>query len=127
MLTNSWGTETPKLARINPADMSLEISIDFASANSFPGSLKTDAAGTSLYFIDGQVFKMHIAAGALPTSAFATAFAYKCGVDPVDDLVYISDAGDFNSNGKVYRYQSDGTPVDTFDVGVIPAEFAFTD
>ncbi|MFT6027872.1 MAG: hypothetical protein ACI8P5_002146, partial [Bacteroidia bacterium] len=42
-------------------------------------------------------------------------------------LVYISDAGDFNSNGSVYRYQADGTPVDTFAVGVIPSEYAFTE
>ena len=39
--------------------------------------------------------------------------------------MYISDAGDFNSNGSIYRYQADGTLVYTFAVGVILAEYVF--
>ncbi len=128
VLTNGgWGTEVPKLVRVDPATMTVEATFDFPSTNNYPGNLQIDGAGASLYYVDGQVFKMDISSASLPTAAFATAFAYKCGVDPVDDLVYISDAGDFNSNGSVYRYESDGTPVDTFDVGVIPAEFCFTE
>ncbi len=127
VLTNGgWGTEEPKLVRVDPSTMSVELTLNFPSTNNYPGNLEINGDGTELYYVDGQVFKMSINDGALPTVAFASAFAYKCGVDPSDDMVYISDAGDFNSNGSVYRYQSDGTPIDTFAVGVIPAEYAFT-
>ena len=128
VLTNGgFGTEFPKLVRINPSDLSIELTLDFPSTNNYPGNLEIDGSGTSLFFVDGQVFKMSIADVALPSAPFASAFAYKCGVDPIGGLVYISDADDFNSNGSVYRYQADGTPVDTFGVGVIPAEYAFTE
>lgn len=127
VLTNGgFGTEEPRLVRINPSDFSVELTLTFPSTNNYPGNLQIDGAGTSLYYIDGQVFKMSITDGALPSTPFASAFAYKCGVDPVDGLVYLSDAVDFNSNGYVYRYMPDGTPIDTFNVGVIPGEYAFT-
>jgi outer membrane protein assembly factor BamB len=127
VLTNGgFGAEVPKLVRINPSDMSVELSLGFPSVNNYPGNLEISGDGSTLYYVDAQVYKMDISATTLPTTPFATAFAYKCGIDPIDDVVYISDAGDFNSNGKVYRFQSNGTAIDTFSVGVIPAEFAFT-
>jgi hypothetical protein len=128
VLTNGgFGTEVPKLVRINPADMSIELTLDFPSTNNYPGNLEISGDGNTLYYVDGQVYQMDISATALPSAPFAAVFAYKCGVDPVEDVVYISDAGDFNSNGRVLRFQSNGTAIDTFDVGVIPAEYAFTE
>ncbi|MGB0918661.1 MAG: DUF5074 domain-containing protein, partial [Flavobacteriales bacterium] len=126
MTNGGFGTEMPKLVRVNPADMSVELSLSFSQDNYSP-DLEISGDGNTLYYIDGQVFQMDISSSSLPSAPFATAFAYKCGVDPIEGLVYVSDAGDFNSNGNVYRYQSDGTAVDTFDLSVIPAEFAFTD
>ena len=128
VLTNGgWGTEEPKLVRINPANMSIELTLTFPSTNNYPGNLEISGDGNTLYYVDGQVYQMAITETALPTNPFAAAFAYKCGVDPSDDIVYISDAGDFNSNGRVLRYESNGTPIDTFNVSVIPAEYAFTE
>ncbi|MFM1876913.1 MAG: hypothetical protein RL266_2650 [Bacteroidota bacterium] len=128
VLTNGgWGTEVPKLVRIDPTDMSVELSLEFPSVNNYPGNLEVNGSGTTIFFVDGMVYSMDITSTALPSAPFATAFAYKCGIDPTNGTVYISDAGDFNSNGWVYRYQANGTPIDTFSVGVIPAEYAFTD
>ena len=127
ILTNGgWGTEAPRLVCIDPLDMSIEISLPFTLSD-FPSGLKINNAGNMLYWSNGGVFRMDIGQPTLPSVAFLSTAAYKLGVDPADDMIYVSDAGDFNSNGKVYRYQSNGTPVDTFDVGVIPAEFCFTD
>lgn len=127
ILTNGgFGTEDAKLVCINPVNMNIEISLDFASTD-FPSSLKTNAARTSLYWANGGVFKMDISATSIPTTAFLSTAAYKVNADPETDMIYVSDAGDFNSNGKVYRYESNGTAIDTFDVGVIPGEFAFTE
>lgn len=127
VLTNGgWGTEAPKLVCIDPVSMNIELSLDFPSG-SFPSSLKTNAAGTALYWTNGAVYKMDITSSTLPSVSFINASAYKVAADPETDLIYVSDAGDFNSNGKVYRYQASGTPIDTFNVGVIPGEFTFTD
>lgn len=127
ILTNGgWGTENPKLVCINPVDMSIEVSLEFGSAD-FPSSLKTNAAGTTLYWANNGVFKMDISSPTLPTTAFISTAVYKVNADPETDLIYVSDAGDFNSNGKIYRYTAVGVAVDTFNVGVIPAEFTFTD
>lgn len=127
ILTNGgWGTEEPRLVCIDPVNMNIELSLNFALSN-FPASLKTNAAGTVLYWTDGPVYKMNITSTTLPTVSFINTSAYKVAADPVTDMIYVSDAGDFNSNGKVYRYQSTGVPVDTFNVGVIPGEFCFTE
>lgn len=128
ILTNGgFGTEVPKLVRINPTDFSIELTLDFPSTNNYPGNLEISGDGNTLYYVDGQVFQMAISATALPSAPFASVFAYKCGVDPTEDIIYISDAGDFNSNGRVLRFESNGTAIDTFDVSVIPAEYAFTE
>ena len=128
VLTNGgYGTEVPKLVRIDPTTLNVELTLDFPSTDNYPGNLEVSGDGNTLYYVDGQVYQMDITSNSLPTAPFALAFAYKCGIDPVDDVVYVSDAGDFNSNGKVYRYQSNGTPIDTFSVRVIPAEYAFTE
>lgn len=127
VLTNGgFGTEIPKLVRVNPSNMSVELTLDFPSIDNYPGNLEISGDGNTLYYVDAQVYQMSINDNALPTTPFTSAFVYKCGVDPIEDVVYISDAGDFNSNGKVYRFESNGTAIDTFNVGVIPAEYAFT-
>jgi hypothetical protein len=127
ILTNGgWGTEPSKLVCIDPTNMNIEVSFDFDSGE-FPSSIRTNAEGTVLYWVNGGVYRMDVASMTFPSTAFINTAAYKVGIDPEDGTIYVSDAGDFNSNGHVYRYGSDGTPIDTFDVGVIPAEFCFTE
>lgn len=126
ILTNGgWGTEAAKLVCINPVNMNIEISLPFALSD-FPSSLKTNAAGTALYWANNGVYKMNVTTTSLPTTAFISTAVYKVNADPQTDMIYVSDAGDFNSNGKVYRYTATGAAVDTFAVGVIPGEFTFT-
>jgi len=126
MTNGGYGVEAPKLVCINPVNMNIEISLEFTLAD-FPSSLKKNAAGTALYWANGGVYKMDIATPSVPTSAFLNTAAYKVDADPESDMIYVSDAGDFNSNGHVYRYSETGAPVDTFEVGVIPGEFSFTE
>lgn len=127
ILTNGgWGTEPARLVCIDPTDMHIELTLQFP-AGQFPSSLKTSVDGTKLFWANGGVYRMAITETILPSTAFISTAAYKVAVDPWTDVIYVSDAGDFNSNGHVYRYMADGSPVDTFEVGVIPGEFCFTD
>ncbi|MCF8275700.1 MAG: hypothetical protein K9J17_03110 [Flavobacteriales bacterium] len=127
ILTNGgWGTEDARLVCIDPVNMHIELTLSFATGE-FPSSLRTNAAGTALYWTNGGVYKMEITHTTLPTVSFINAAAYKVSADPETDMIYVSDAGDFNSNGHVYSYQANGAAVDTFEVGVIPGEFCFTE
>ncbi len=81
------------------------------------------------YTVDDGVYSMDATAATLPTAPIFTTTeqgvygVYSFAVE--DDKVYVGDALDYNSNGKVYIYSLTGTLEQTFTVGVIPAGFYF--
>ena len=83
------------------------------------------------YTIDSGIYSMAINAEALPTALiFSTTEQEVYGVysfEVEDGHIYVGDAGDYTSNGKVYVYMMDGTLHKSFTVGVIPAGFYFND
>ncbi|MDH5475777.1 MAG: hypothetical protein OEX22_08825, partial [Cyclobacteriaceae bacterium] len=50
---------------------------------------------------------------------------YGIGVDPATDIIYTGDDKGFQGNGVVFRYNLDGTAIDSFDVGRGPNGFVF--
>lgn len=51
---------------------------------------------------------------------------YSVGIDPDTDILYTSDAKDYNSNGTVLRCNyTTNAVIDSFEVGVIPGNFLF--
>ncbi|HBK82929.1 MAG TPA: hypothetical protein DDZ41_04920, partial [Flavobacterium sp.] len=42
-----------------------------------------------------------------------------------NNKIYVGDAGDYNSKGKVYIYSLSGTLENQYNVGIIPAGFYF--
>ncbi|MDH5367413.1 MAG: hypothetical protein OEW67_10520, partial [Cyclobacteriaceae bacterium] len=50
---------------------------------------------------------------------------YGIGVDPATDIIYAGDAKGFQGNGVVFRYNSDGSAIDSFNVGRGPNGFVF--
>jgi YVTN family beta-propeller protein len=50
---------------------------------------------------------------------------YGIGFDAKNEIIYAADAKGFSGNGIVYRYQTDGTLIDTFDAGRGPNGFVF--
>jgi len=126
LTTGGFQVELPKLARINPANLEMELSLDFTSLDSYPGNLQTNADGTMLYFLDGAVYSCSIDVEVIPTTPFIAGYYYKLGVDKAASIIYTSDPLDYNQNGKVYRYTNAGAAIDTLSVGVIPGNFCFT-
>lgn len=84
----------------------------------------------NLYYFNGnKIYKVSIDATSTPQQALITednaAGFYGFGFDAEQEIIYAADAGNFSGNGKVYRYQKDGTPIDNFVAGRGPNGFVF--
>lgn len=127
----AWtGEETNgKLTKINLNDNSLLSTFEFSNGE-HPSNL-VEEDGKLFYTIDASIYSSTITAASLPTTAlFSTNPQGVYGVYSFairDNKIYVGDALDFNSNGKVYVYSMNGTLLHEQTVGVIPAGFYFNE
>ena len=130
---DSYGDNIPHLYRIDAATLTVELDqkLDTDEANV---ALATNPAGTVLYVINNDVYRMDVTASHLPVRPFIEAprgtngrrhFLYGIGVNPHNGEIYVADAVDYSQSGVVYRYSDDGTLLDKFRVGITPNGFAF--
>jgi sugar lactone lactonase YvrE len=120
--------ETPALIRINPADKSIEQVFSFPDKYRSPFSLKTNNSGDSLYFIDNDVFAMSINDAVLPANYIipeGTHSFYSLAINPHNSHFILTDALDYNQNGKVYRFSPSGSLLKTYTAGIIPGNVCF--
>ena len=128
MCSGGFGSTSPQLIKFNPLTRSIESTFTFPNISDSPGNLKINAAKNQLYFINQNIIKMSIDASALNSSPFITNngnIFYGLDINPINEDVYISDAIDYNQNGVIFRYSSEGTLLDQFTAGVIPGHFLF--
>lgn len=125
---NPFGHEKPSLMRINSQTHIVEQSFYFPTFNTTVGQLGISPQGDFIYFIANDIFKMSVLATELPSEPFV----YKknrnlraLAIDPHTGELYISDAVDFMSEGRVFRYSVSGLPIDSINVGIIPGGFCF--
>jgi YVTN family beta-propeller protein len=116
-----------KIAFINKDSVKIERSVALKSG-SYSGVMQVNAS--TLYYNtgDASIYKMESTASTLPSSASITlpsGSVYGFAVDPSNSDVYIADAGDFNSAGKVYIYNSSNALVKQFTAGIVPSKFLF--
>lgn len=98
-----------------------------------PSNLVID--GNKVYYtINNAVYWKEINGTAFPSTPQVALFTtadqgaygiYSFAVE--NGKIYVGDAGDYSSNGKVYVYSSTGTLENQYTVGVIPAGFYFND
>ena len=104
----------------------IELSIDFPVGNS-PKSLVINDAGNTLYYSDGSwskaVYAFNINDTELPTSALINRSFYGLGFN--NDYIYGTDAVDFVQSGWSYKYSSNGSIIDSVQVGIIPGGYCF--
>lgn len=125
----SWsGSETSgSLSKINLVNNTVESTINFPAAT-HPSNL--DVEGNSWYCtVDSDVYKTTLTATTLETTPiFSTTDQGVYGVYSFavkNNKVYVGDAVDYSSNGKIYVYTLTGDLVSNKTVGVIPAGFYF--
>ena len=121
-------TETAgSLVKINLSNNSVSNTINF-TATTHPSNLIIN--GNNMYYtVDDAVFKTSLNVTTLPSTPLFTTTSqgvygvYSFAVE--NDKIYVGDAGDYNSNGKVYIYSEAGILENQYTVGVIPAGFFF--
>lgn len=128
-----YGKESTKelagLYRIDPVSNKVEWSANFQDETVHPANLVSDGTHEHLFYTSKEgVFKFSITATSLPTAVLIprnNRYLYGLGVDPKDGTIYVGDAISFTSDGKVYRYQPNGTFINVFNAGYGPNGFYF--
>ena len=104
----------------------IEETYAFALGN-HPQDLVIDDAGTTLYYSDGSwskaVYAFDVNDTALSTTALINRSFYGLGVH--GGYVYGTDAVDFTQSGWSYKYTTEGTIIDSVQVGIIPGGYCF--
>lgn len=125
------GKEIPGLTKIDAETREIEMTYYFGE-NDFPRNLKINGNRDTLYFINTSIFRQDVNSDINPQlfikSHYSQGYSggfYALGIDPITSEVYVADAIDNIQRGRVYRYKTDRSPVDTFNVGIIPGDFYF--
>ncbi|OFX88866.1 MAG: hypothetical protein A2W99_05225 [Bacteroidetes bacterium GWF2_33_16] len=94
------------------------------SATTHPEHLEISPDGTTIYygagFSFGHIYKMGIYDNALPTEPFSDKYFYGFNVVTKTAEIFALEAPSFTTNGTMYRYNSAGTELGTYEVGVAP-------
>ncbi|MBN2638275.1 MAG: YncE family protein [Bacteroidales bacterium] len=133
-----YGQAMPALTRIDPATREVEQVLDFSDINASPDHLSLNAAGDTLFYlytsysagslINPGVYAMPVNSTSLPTIpvvSSGTHSFYGLGINPHNSHIYVSDALDYQQNGKVLIYLPDGEISDSLTAGIIPGSFCF--
>lgn len=120
------GNELPSLWRLDASARQVEKVFYLAAGG--PVDVKCDATGSTLYYIDGSVWRMDAKAETLPADPFiedkGTIF-FALGIDPRSSEIYVSDAVDYVQPGVIHRFSPQGSEISRFRVGVNPGGFCF--
>ena len=124
--------DTPgRLVKIDASTMEINEEEVFPGSDVHPENLAMDHAHQVLYYNYGQgIYAYEAGSGSLPGEPLVDRGKayYGLGFDKKARLIYASDPIDYLQDGWVYRfYATDGSPVDSFRVGVIPNGFWFNE
>ena len=107
----------------------VELDLDFPTTADHPADLTIDGGGENIYWLSndyfGSVFTMSRTASTLPTMAQVPGGFYGLGIDPSSGEIYTADPKDYQRDGVIYRYEANGTLVDSATAGLIPSSFVF--
>ena len=116
-----------KLSKINPATHQIENSFVFQN-NESPNYLCFNKTKDTLYYVNTDIYRMHISSNNLPTNYFIQKGIknfYGLGINPNDYNVYISDPMGFTQKSNIYIYNSNGTQLSVFKTDIGSNSFYF--
>ncbi len=134
-ISYSTGNKTkPGIRGINPSSTQIIYNLDIDTIPGYhylnpPFKIVASADETALFFIYKHILRVRITANPITIDTviysngrnFSALFVHK----PTGDI-YVADGKDGVLKGVVYRYSSQFTPIDSFEVGVNPVSFAYS-
>jgi DNA-binding beta-propeller fold protein YncE len=94
-----------------------------------PIKLHETAGGDSLLFIYNGIYKISKSNLSLPAAPFISqpkgASFYGLAIRPVTGELFVADAGDYVSKGKIYIYKPGGQLIKSYVAGITPSDFLF--
>lgn len=128
----------PALTQIDPETMKVLKVLRFPSKSGSPNNLVINGNRDSLFFLHGSwtgqsgfssgVYAMSVIQNTLPDGPLvpeAHHLFYRLGIDPLQSVIYVSDALDYMQQGFVFRFTSKGSIIDSLKADRIPGYFAF--
>ena len=123
------------LQEINPDTREVVKTIDLADYSP-NGRISIDGSGQTIYFLgekwaadfsytETAIYATGVSGGDMISTVVSGRNFYGMGIDPESEVLYVANHEGFQGNGTVYRYQTDGAPIDNFKVGRGPREFVF--
>ncbi len=122
---NSFSSIAPAMYRINPVSKSVEQTF---ALTGYPSKLCANSSNDTLYFLNAGVYQFNCNASALPSTPLidqGTSSFYGLSIHPESSKIFVGDAVDYISNGKVKMYKPNGTFTGSFTVGISPSSFLF--
>ncbi|MDT0686702.1 YncE family protein [Autumnicola psychrophila] len=119
-----------KIVKVDLSSHEIVAEMEFTNSTDHPGNL--DLEDDMVYYTLGKtVYSFGEDAIALPETALAelTEVAFLYGLEVEDGVIYAASAkADFSSDGDLYLYSaSDGSFIDSFEVGINPNGVYFND
>lgn len=130
LCAGDFNSNTPGgLYQYNPASHVAVKSLPFSDTNvGYAPRLAANAAGDTLYYLAAGLFVLDIDDTELPAQPLVSgdgrAF-YGLGIEPATGNIWLGDAVDFQSRGKVLRYSAQGALLKEFEAGFLPNGFIF--
>ncbi len=124
---NPIGYEAPTLVKIDAESFKIEQTLTFTLGDSC-SELCLNGKKDKLYWINGDIWEMSVTSTTLPAKSFIKSnvtYCYGLTVAPESGDVYVADAIDFQQNGEIYRYSSEGNLICHFNSGIAPGSFCW--
>jgi hypothetical protein len=121
---NSANNTNGQIAKINPVTYAVENTMDL------PGGGAVDLVYNDdmLYFsFFGVIYSQDINNATFDNNVFVNKYFYGLGYDTYSGYLNFADAGDFASDGQIFRYDVSGNFIDSITVGIAPSNMAFTE
>lgn len=124
---SGYRDENAGLVRIDMETRTIERVFIFKE-NEWPRRLCINGTSDTLYFINGDIWRMGTKDENLPEKPFIAArgkLFYSLGIDDITSDIYAGDAINYVQPGVVYRYNAFGEVRDTINAGVNPGGIVF--